>query len=78
MILGVIWKVLKYGLLSKINLEHHPELQALLADDEEISVLSFLNAEANLLRWFNYQLKKGNSIRKVKNFSEDIKVINNH
>jgi hypothetical protein len=59
-----------------LNFENHPELEALLAEDENISVLSYLNAEANLLRWFNYQLKKAGYVQVVKNFSDNISVKN--
>jgi plastin-1 len=63
-------------LLSRISFENHPELEALLAEDEEVSVLSYLNAEANLIRWVNYHLKRSGStsVKLIKNFGEDIKV----
>ncbi|GAM22511.1 hypothetical protein SAMD00019534_056860 [Acytostelium subglobosum LB1] len=73
LILGLIWQVIRIGLLSQITLANHPELFRLLEPGEEISDLLKLPAEAILLRWFNYHLKRANHPRKVTNFSGDIK-----
>lgn len=63
--------LIQYGLLAQLNVEVHPELEGLLTEDE---TFADLNAEANLLRWFNYHLKRAGYEQTVKNFSDDIKV----
>jgi hypothetical protein len=73
LVLGLIWQIVKIGLLSKINLKNHPELYRLLEPGETIEDLLKLPAEQILLRWFNYQLKQAGSNKRVNNFSGDIK-----
>eukprot|EP01095_Lingulamoeba_sp_RSL-Kostka_P003925 TRINITY_DN15041_c0_g1_i1.p1 TRINITY_DN15041_c0_g1~~TRINITY_DN15041_c0_g1_i1.p1 ORF type:complete len:518 (-),score=223.23 TRINITY_DN15041_c0_g1_i1:166-1719(-) len=73
LILGLIWQIIRKGLLSLIDLKHHPELYRLLEDGEEIGDLLKLPPEQILLRWFNYHLKNAGWERRVKNFSGDIK-----
>ncbi|EFA79541.1 actin binding protein [Heterostelium album PN500] len=73
LILGLVWQILRIGLLSQISLAHHPELFRLLEPGESIEDLLKLPAEQILLRWFNYHLKKAGHSRKVTNFSGDIK-----
>jgi len=73
LILGLIWQIVRIGLLSKITLNHHPELYRLLEPGEDISVLLKLSPEQLLLRWFNYHLKNAGSQKRVANFSGDIK-----
>lgn len=36
LILGLIWQIIRRGLLSKIDIKHHPELYRLLEDDETL------------------------------------------
>lgn len=72
-ILGLIWQIIRIGLLSSISLAQHPELFRLLEPGEEIGDLLKLSPEQILLRWFNYHLKKANSTKRVKNFAGDIK-----
>jgi plastin-1 len=73
LILGLIWQIIKIGLLSKISLNNVPELFRLLEPGETIEALLRLPPEAILLRWINYHLKNAGSARKVNNFSNDIK-----
>ncbi|KAK6191582.1 hypothetical protein SNE40_003233 [Patella caerulea] len=73
LILGVLWQIIRIGLLSDINLAHNPGLVALLLDGEEISDLQKLSPEQILLRWVNYHLDRAGANRNIKNFSEDIK-----
>jgi len=73
LVLGLIWQIVKIGLLSRINLKNHPELYRLLEPGETIEDLLKLPAEQILLRWINYQLKQAGSNRRVNNFSGDIK-----
>jgi len=73
LVLGLLWQIIKIGLLSKVNLKLHPELYRLLRDGETLEDLMKLGAEQILLRWFNYHLAAAGSNRRVNNFSGDIK-----
>lgn len=73
LVLGLMWQVIKIGLLSKVDLKHHPELYRLLEPGETIEDLLKLPAEQILLRWFNYHLREAGHPRRVNNFSGDIK-----
>lgn len=57
LILGLIWQIIKRGLLSKIDIKQHPELYRLLEDGETLEDLLKLPPDQILLRWFNYHLK---------------------
>ncbi|KAG0673917.1 Fimbrin, actin-bundling protein, partial [Pichia californica] len=72
LILGLIWQIIRRGLLSKIDIKLHPELYRLLEDDETLEQFFRLPPEKILLRWFNYHLKAANWHRKVNNFSQDV------
>nr|XP_036581640.1 fimbrin [Colletotrichum truncatum]KAF6790083.1 fimbrin [Colletotrichum truncatum] len=73
LILGLIWQIIRRGLLSKIDIKLHPELYRLLEEDETLEQFLRLPPEQILLRWFNYHLKAANWPRRVNNFSSDIK-----
>lgn len=73
LILGLIWQIIRIGLLSKITLTNHPELFRLLEEGEEISDLLKLPPEKILLRWFNYHLKNAGHNKLITNFGSDIK-----
>ncbi|KAK6456339.1 calponin homology domain-containing protein [Scheffersomyces xylosifermentans] len=72
LILGLIWQIIRRGLLSKVDIKYHPELYRLLEDDETLEQFLRLPPEQILLRWFNYHLKNAGSQRRVANFSKDI------
>lgn len=72
LILGLIWQIIRRGLLSKIDIKLHPELYRLLEDDETLEQFLRLAPEKILLRWFNYHLKAANWNRRVNNFSQDV------
>ncbi|QRV81958.1 Calponin homology (CH) domain [Ceratobasidium sp. AG-Ba] len=72
LILGLIWQIIRRGLLSKIDLKNHPELYRLLQEGETIEDLLKLPPDQLLLRWFNYHLKAAGHNRKVNNFSRDV------
>lgn len=72
LILGLIWQIVRRGLLSKVDIKFHPELYRLLEDDETLEQFLRLPPEQILLRWFNYHLKNAGSQRRVSNFSKDI------
>lgn len=72
LILGLIWQIIRRGLLSKIDIKLHPELYRLLEDDETLEQFLRLPPEQILLRWFNYHLKQAKWNRSVSNFSSDV------
>ncbi|BFZ55560.1 fimbrin [Savitreella phatthalungensis] len=72
LILGLIWQIIRRGLLSKIDIKLHPELYRLLEEDETLEQFLRLPPEQILLRWFNYHLKAAGWHRKVHNFSSDV------
>nr|POE93391.1 fimbrin [Quercus suber] len=72
LILGLIWQVIRRGLLGKIDIKLHPELYRLLEDGETLEQFLRLPPEQILLRWFNYHLKNAKWPRKVQNFSKDV------
>lgn len=72
LILGLIWQIIRRGLLSKVDIKYHPELYRLLEDDETLEQFLRLPPEQILLRWFNYHLKNAGSQRRVTNFSKDV------
>ncbi|KAF2731467.1 actin-bundling protein Sac6 [Polyplosphaeria fusca] len=73
LILGLIWQVIRRGLLGKIDIKLHPELYRLLEEDETLEQFLRLPPEQILLRWFNYHLKNAKWHRTVQNFSHDVK-----
>ncbi|KAF2147529.1 uncharacterized protein K452DRAFT_241057 [Aplosporella prunicola CBS 121167] len=73
LILGLIWQIIRRGLLGKIDIRLHPELYRLLEEDETLEQFLRLPAEQILLRWFNYHLKNAKWHRTVSNFSTDVK-----
>lgn len=60
LILGLIWQIIRRGLLSKIDIKLHPELYRLLDEDETLEQFLRLPPDQILLRWFNYHLKAAN------------------
>lgn len=72
LILGLIWQIIRRGLLSKVDINFHPELYRLLEEDETLEQFLRLPPEQILLRWFNYHLKNAGSQRRVTNFSKDV------
>lgn len=72
LILGLIWQIIRKGLLNKIDIKLHPELYRLLEEDETLEQFLRLPPEQILLRWFNYHLKAANWNRRVTNFSKDV------
>eukprot|EP01120_Amphizonella_sp_Union-15-10_P011300 TRINITY_DN474_c0_g2_i1.p1 TRINITY_DN474_c0_g2~~TRINITY_DN474_c0_g2_i1.p1 ORF type:complete len:522 (-),score=107.79 TRINITY_DN474_c0_g2_i1:73-1638(-) len=73
LVLGLIWQIIRIGLLNQVNLVQHPELYRLLEDGEKIEDLMKLPPEQILLRWVNYHLKNAGSNKRINNFSGDIK-----
>lgn len=73
LILGLIWQVIRKGLLAKVDIKLHPELYRLLYPDETLEQFLRLPPEQILLRWFNFHLAAAGSKRRVTNFSGDVK-----
>jgi len=73
LVLGLIWQIIRIGLLSAISLKNHPYLVRLLEPGETLEDFLKLSPEQILLRWFNYHLKNAGTSRRVKNFGGDIK-----
>ena len=67
LVFGLIWQIIKIGLLKEVTVEAHPELKQLMEADE-----ANLPAEALLLKWFNYHLEKAGVNYRIKNLSSDI------
>ncbi|KAG2003234.1 actin cross-linking, variant 2 [Coprinopsis cinerea AmutBmut pab1-1] len=72
LILGLIWQIIRRGLLAHVDLKHHPELYRLCEEDETVEDLLKLTPDQILLRWFNYHLKAAGHKRRVNNFSRDV------
>ncbi|KAK3608523.1 hypothetical protein CHS0354_010378 [Potamilus streckersoni] len=73
LVLGLLWQIIRIGLLNDINLAQHPGLVLLLEEGEEIADLMKLSPEQILIRWVNYHLRKAGCGRQIANFSSDIK-----
>ncbi|KAI9783476.1 MAG: Fimbrin, actin-bundling protein [Peltula sp. TS41687] len=78
LILGLIWQIIRRGLLGKIDIKLHPELYRLLEEDETLEQFLRLPPEQILLRWFNYHLKAAKWDQRVTNFSSDVKSAENY
>ncbi|TFK28467.1 fimbrin [Coprinopsis marcescibilis] len=72
LILGIIWQIIRRGLLAQVDIKLHPELYRLCEDGETIEDLLRLTPDQILLRWFNYHLKAAGWNRRVNNFSRDV------
>ncbi|WBW72811.1 fimbrin [Schizosaccharomyces osmophilus] len=72
LILGLVWQIIRRGLLGKIDITLHPELYRLLEEDETLDQFLRLPPEKILIRWFNFHLNAANWHRRVSNFSKDV------
>ncbi|PIN06502.1 Ca2+-binding actin-bundling protein (fimbrin/plastin), EF-Hand protein superfamily [Handroanthus impetiginosus] len=73
LVLGVISQIIKIQLLADLNLKKTPQLVELVHDSKDVEELMSLPPEKILLRWMNFQLKKGGYMKTVTNFSSDVK-----
>ncbi|XP_043707638.1 fimbrin-2-like isoform X2 [Telopea speciosissima] len=73
LVLGVISQIIKIQLLADLNLKKTPQLVELVDDSKDMEELMSLAPEKILLRWMNFQLKKGGYKKPVTNFSSDVK-----
>ena len=58
LILGLVWQIIRRGLLGNIDIKLPPELYRLREEGETIEDLLRLTPDQLLLRWFNYHLKQ--------------------
>ncbi|OIR58515.1 MAG: fimbrin [Amphiamblys sp. WSBS2006] len=73
LVLGLLWQIIKRGLLAKVSLNIHPEIARLLREGETVADMVKLPAEAILVRWVNYHLQRSGCGRSVGNLSSDMK-----
>jgi plastin-1 len=73
LILGMTWQAIKAGLFSKLNVKDHPEMIALMNQNEDLNKFLTLTPEDSLFRWFNWHLRNAGVPRNVNNFTTDIK-----
>lgn len=71
LVFGVLWQIIKQGLLSKVNVTEHPELLDLGLDASELERLG-AHPEELLLRWVNFHLNNAGSERVMQNFTNDV------
>eukprot|EP01129_Flabellula_baltica_P008547 TRINITY_DN340_c0_g1_i10.p1 TRINITY_DN340_c0_g1~~TRINITY_DN340_c0_g1_i10.p1 ORF type:complete len:610 (-),score=143.82 TRINITY_DN340_c0_g1_i10:207-2015(-) len=72
-VLGVMWQIVVFKLLSHINPHEHPELVQLMGSGEQLHSFFNLPKEETILRWINYHLERAGSNRRVRNFSTDLR-----
>ncbi|EGG19919.1 calponin domain-containing protein [Cavenderia fasciculata] len=85
LVLGIIWQIIKSGLLSQVNQNANEILEILFDEEEqtdhtdgendqkvELHAKEEHSAEQILIRWVNYHLEKAGIERRISNFSEDI------
>lgn len=72
LVLGLLWQIIKIGLLGEIALSKNEALAALLFEGETLEDLMKLSPEELLLRWTNFHLQNA-GWHKINNFSSDIK-----
>jgi len=72
-VLGLLWQIIRIGLLSQINLKSNPNLIRLLEPGETLEDLLKLSPEQILIRWVNFHLKAAGSPKRIANFTGDIK-----
>ncbi|CAH8540699.1 unnamed protein product [Heterobilharzia americana] len=71
-VLGLIWQLIRRGLVDTITLNKHGELLALLHDGETAEDLAALKPEEILMRWVNFHLHRAGCDRRITNFNSDL------
>lgn len=73
--LGLLWQVIRIGLVSQVNLQMHPGLAKLVDTEngETLKDLAALSPEDLLIKWVNYHLANAGTSKRIKNFTDDIK-----
>ena len=72
LVFGLLWQVIKQGLLAKVNVDEHPELLELGLEADELAKLSAAHPEELLLRWVNFHLRNAGSELQMTNFTSDV------
>ena len=73
LVLGLVWQIIRGGLLRGVDLVVHPELVRLLGPEESLKdFMSGIRPESLLLRWFNFHLHKAGSAKSVTNWGRDL------
>lgn len=72
LVLGLLWQIIKTGLLADIEISRNEALISLLAEGEDLDHLLSISPEELLLRWVNTHLNNAGTML-IRNFSEDIK-----
>lgn len=70
LVFGLLWQVIRAGLLYHINIRDHPELMRLFSSADED--LRNVPAETLLLRWLNWHLARSGFSGEIKNFGSDL------
>jgi plastin-1 len=65
LLLGLIWQIIRIGLVAKIDIKVHPELFRLLEAGETLEDFLRLPQDKILQRWVNYHLKKARWHRRL-------------
>ncbi|XP_068645298.1 fimbrin-2-like [Aristolochia californica] len=73
LVVGLISQIIKIQLLADLNLKKTPQLVELVDESQDVEELMNLPPEKILLKWMNFQLKKGGYKKSITNFSSDIK-----
>ncbi|CAH8508882.1 unnamed protein product [Schistosoma turkestanicum] len=71
-VLGLIWQLIRRGVVDTITLNKHKELIALLHDGETAEDLARLKPEELLMRWVNYHLLRAGCDRRITNLNTDL------
>eukprot|EP00127_Corallochytrium_limacisporum_P005221 Clim_evm38s201 gene=Clim_evmTU38s201 len=72
LVLGVIWQLIRFHLLSDVNLINTPELIRLMEKGETLKDMLDLTSEQLLIRWMNYHLRRSGSELRASNFTSDL------
>ncbi|CAL8300952.1 unnamed protein product [Boreogadus saida] len=72
LVLGLLWQIIKTGLLADIEIGRNEALIGLLGEGEDLDHLLSISPEELLLRWVNTHLTNAGT-QTIRNFSEDIK-----
>ena len=59
--LGLIWQILRCQNMSRISVEHHPDILYLLKPGEDPSVLANMSPELLLNRWLGHHIAHRNN-----------------
>ncbi|KAF6770320.1 hypothetical protein AHF37_11549 [Paragonimus kellicotti] len=71
-VLGLIWQLIRKGLVDTITLTQHGELICLLQEGESPEDLLRLKPEEVLIRWVNYHMMRAGCGRRMTNYNSDV------